>query len=175
LITLNSSLVFTFLGQDRPGLVERLADIVADHQGNWLESHMTQLAGQFAGIVRVSVLDTELAELSNALGSLNIEGLTIHLQTGSAVLAPSAESRLCKLHILGNDRPGIVREVSRALKQQQINVIEMSSNITSAAMSGDALFEAHVSAEMPAGCDVDELEDSLDMIAEQLDVDIVLS
>jgi glycine cleavage system regulatory protein len=82
---------------------------------------------------------------------------------------------MCKLHILGNDRPGIVREVSRALKQQQINVVEMSSNITSAAMSGDALFEAHVSAEIPIGCDIDELEDSLDTIAEQLSIDIVLS
>ena len=79
------------------------------------------------------------------------------------------------MHILGNDRPGIVREVSRALKQQQINVVEMSSNITSAPMSGDALFEAHVSAEMPQGCNFDELEESLDTIAEQLSVDIVLS
>lgn len=172
---MNSSLVFTFLGQDRPGLVERLADIVADHQGNWLESRMTQLAGQFAGIVRVAVADADVDELSNTLCSLNIEGLTIHIQAGATSPAPGATSKLCKLHILGNDRPGIVREVSRALKQQQINVIEMSSNITSAAMSGDALFEAHVSAEMPAGCDFDELEDSLDQIAEQLSVDIVLS
>ncbi|EIF43205.1 ACT domain-containing protein [gamma proteobacterium BDW918] len=172
---MNSSLVFTFLGQDRPGLVERLADIVADHQGNWLESRMTQLAGQFAGIVRVAVNETDVDELSNALCSLNIEGLTIHIQPGVSDPAPGASGKQCKLHILGNDRPGIVREVSRALKQQQINVIEMSSNITSAAMSGDALFEAHVSAQMPAGCDFDELEDSLDAIAEQLDVDIVVS
>ncbi len=172
---MNSSLVFTFLGQDRPGLVERLADIVADHQGNWLESRMTQLAGQFAGIVRVAVAEAELDELSNALSSLNIEGLTIHIQPGASAPAASGSGKLCKLHILGNDRPGIVREVSRALKQQQINVVEMSSNITSAAMSGDALFEANVSAEMPAGCDFDELDDSLDAIAEQLDVDIVIS
>ena len=172
---MHSSLVFTFLGQDRPGLVERLADIVADHQGNWLESRMTQLAGQFAGIVRVTVAENDVDELSNALSSLNIEGLTIHIQPGATDAATRASNKLCKLHILGNDRPGIVREVSRALKQQHINVIEMSSNVTSAAMSGDALFEAHVSAEMPAGCDFDELEDSLDQIAEQLSVDIVLS
>jgi glycine cleavage system regulatory protein len=171
----NSSLVFTFLGQDRPGLVERLADIVSDHQGNWLESRMTQLAGQFAGIARVAVAEDNIDELSNALNSLNIEGLTIHIQPGANPTARTVNNTLCKLHILGNDRPGIVREVSRALKQQQINVIEMSSNITSAAMSGDPLFEAHVSAEMPAACDMDELEESLDQIAEQLSVDIVLS
>ena len=171
---MNNSLVFTFLGLDRPGLVERLADVVADHQGNWLESRMTQLAGQFAGIARVTVPESEVDELSNALLSLNIEGLTINIQAGQSSPA-GAKPKMCKLHILGNDRPGIVREVSRALKQQQINVVEMSSNITSAAMSGDALFEAHVSAEIPLGCDIDELEDSLDTIAEQLSIDIVLS
>ncbi|MBW2939245.1 glycine cleavage system protein R [Zhongshania aquimaris] len=171
---MNNSLVFTFLGLDRPGLVERLADIVADHQGNWLESRMTQLAGQFAGIARVTVPASEVDELSNALLSLNIEGLTINIQQGQ-IPAAGAKPKLCKLHILGNDRPGIVREVSRALKQQQINVVEMSSNITSAPMSGDALFEAHVSAEMPQGCNFDELEESLDTIADQLSVDIVLS
>jgi glycine cleavage system regulatory protein len=170
----NNSLVFTFLGLDRPGLVERLADVVADHQGNWLESRMTQLAGQFAGIARVTVPESEVDELSNALLSLNIEGLTINIQAGQNSPVGS-KPKMCKLHILGNDRPGIVREVSRALKQQQINVVEMSSNITSAAMSGDALFEAHVSAEIPIGCDIDELEDSLDTIAEQLSIDIVLS
>lgn len=171
---MNNSLVFTFLGRDRPGLVERLADVVADHQGNWLESRMTQLAGQFAGIARVTVPESEVDEFSNALLSLNIEGLTINIQAGQTSPADS-KPKICKLHILGNDRPGIVREVSRALKQQQINVVEMSSNITSAAMSGDALFEAHVSAEIPLGCDIDELEDSLDTIAEQLSIDIVLS
>lgn len=171
---MNNSLVFTFLGLDRPGLVERLADIVADHQGNWLESRMTQLAGQFAGIARVTVPESEVDELSNALLSLNIEGLTINIQPGQIkTAAPSP--KICKLHILGNDRPGIVREVSRALKQQQINVVEMSSNITSAPMSGDALFEAYVSAEIPLGCNMDELEDSLDTIADELSVDIVLS
>ncbi|CAA0089606.1 Uncharacterised protein [Zhongshania aliphaticivorans] len=171
---MNHSLVFTFIGLDRPGLVERLADIVADHQGNWLESRMTQLAGQFAGIARVSVPESELEELTNALQCLNIEGLTITIQAGQAVTA-SPTPKICKLHILGNDRPGIVREVSRALKQQQINVLEFNSNITSAAMSGDPLFEAHVRSEIPVDCDFDELESSLDAIAEQLSVDIILS
>jgi glycine cleavage system regulatory protein len=172
----NDSLVFTFLGLDRPGLVERLADLVADHHGNWLESRMTKLAGQFAGIARVTVPEQEVDELSNALLSLNVEGLTINIQPGQhAPTTATSAAKICKLHILGNDRPGIVREVSRALKQQQINVVEMSSNITSAAMSGDSLFEAHVSAEMPLGCNLDELEESLDTIADQLSVDIILS
>ncbi|MGL4399643.1 MAG: glycine cleavage system protein R, partial [Luteolibacter sp.] len=47
------SIVMTVLGGDRPGLVNSLAATVASHGGNWLESRMARLAGQFAGIVRI--------------------------------------------------------------------------------------------------------------------------
>ena len=50
---MKSYLVMTVLGNDRPGLVSSLADTVASHGGNWLESRMARLAGQFAGIVRI--------------------------------------------------------------------------------------------------------------------------
>jgi glycine cleavage system regulatory protein len=47
-------LVLTVIGDDRPGLVGELSAAIAAHQGNWLESSMSHLAGKFAGIVRVA-------------------------------------------------------------------------------------------------------------------------
>ena len=52
---MTSAMVFTFVGADKPGLVEKLAQTVGQHGGNWLESRMSELAGQFAGIVQVEV------------------------------------------------------------------------------------------------------------------------
>ena len=52
---MNTYLVLTVIGDDKPGLVESLSSVIADHQGNWLESSMSQLAGKFAGILKVSV------------------------------------------------------------------------------------------------------------------------
>ena len=52
---MNTYLVLTVIADDKPGLVETLAEVIADHKGNWLESSMSQLAGKFAGILRVSV------------------------------------------------------------------------------------------------------------------------
>ena len=49
------SLILTVIGDDRPGLVERLSSVVSQHQGNWLESSMSHLSGKFAGIVRMHV------------------------------------------------------------------------------------------------------------------------
>jgi len=50
-----ATLVMTVIGADRPGLVQMVAARVADHGGNWLESRMCRLGGQFAGILRVEV------------------------------------------------------------------------------------------------------------------------
>ena len=57
------SLVLTLLGPDRPGLVEAMAALIARHGGNWLESRMASLAGEFAGILRVEVDEDSAAEL----------------------------------------------------------------------------------------------------------------
>ncbi|HAW24640.1 MAG TPA: glycine cleavage system protein R, partial [Pseudomonas sp.] len=41
-------LVLTVIAEDQPGLVECLAKCIAEHGGNWLESRMSRMAGQFA-------------------------------------------------------------------------------------------------------------------------------
>ena len=57
----------TVIGPDRPGLVQAVAARVADHGGNWLESRMCRLGGQFAGILRVEVPANRRDELVTAL------------------------------------------------------------------------------------------------------------
>lgn len=169
---MSNSIVFTFIGRDQPGLVEKLSSTVADHGGNWLESRMSQLAGQFAGVVRVAVSEEQEAGLCAALEALDAQGLTI-VSHPSDEVAPASDSSLF-LHIIGNDRAGIVREVSRALARQHINVIDMHTEITSAPMTGDPLFEASAEVQVPESFDRDELEDALEAISDQLGLEIDL-
>ncbi len=170
---MNTSLVFTFIGADRPGLVESIAQQISAHQGSWQESRMVELAGQFAGIARVTLPADQASSLRTALQGLSSQGLDITLQKEDASTA-SERSKPCRLSVVGNDRPGIVHEISRALKQHNINVLELSSNITSAAMSGDSLFEAQVLVALPTQVNRDQLDDALDSIAEQLSLDILI-
>jgi glycine cleavage system regulatory protein len=46
-------MVLTAIARDRPGVVESLADLITAHLGNWVESSMAQLGGEFAGNVMV--------------------------------------------------------------------------------------------------------------------------
>ena len=47
---MQTSFIITFIGDDRPGLVEQLSAAIEQSGGNWLESRMSHLAGKFAGI-----------------------------------------------------------------------------------------------------------------------------
>lgn len=166
-------LVFTFVGADQPGLVEKLSQTVAAHGGNWLESRMSELAGRFAGIVKVEVAPDREPALRAALLALSAQQLSVLVASTPGEHSPVA-MRLLRLSILGNDRPGIVREAAHALAERQINVREMDTSVTSAPMSGQPLFEAVAQIQVPQSLDLSELKTQLDKIADALTVDIHL-
>ena len=167
------SIVFTFVGADKPGLVETLSNTVSEHHGNWLESRMSQLAGNFAGIARINVISDKAEALRNALTRASSDELTITVQEESHHQSDITR-RTVNLNLMGNDRPGIVKELSSALASLHVNVMEMNTNVTSAPMSADPLFEATASIQIPASVDILELSDRLDDIGNQLDVIINL-
>lgn len=170
---MTAPLVFTFIGADRPGLIERLAQTVSRCGGNWLESRMSELAGQFAGIVQVEIPEQRRAELRSALQGLGDSGLTV-VVADHGDRAGDADCRRLRLSILGPDRPGIVREVAGALAARQINVQAMDTLITSAPMTAEPLFEAVAEIQVPHALDLAELNQRLDAIAEALTVEIDL-
>lgn len=170
---MSTTVVFTFIAADRPGLVEKLSQIVNRVGGNWLESHMSQLAGQFAGIVQIGIAADQLQALTDALLALRSEDWTLSIQPAAASAA-SSDCRRLYLSIIGPDRPGIVREVASALASCQINVREMTTRVSSAPMSAELLFEAEAEIDVPRALPFGQLNDNLDRIADQLAVDISL-
>lgn len=167
------NIVFTFVGDDRAGLVEHIAERVAAHQGNWLESRLAQMAGKFAGIVSVAIDDKNAESLLQALATLADTGLTVVAERSGA-LSPASHENAATLKILGNDRPGIVHEISAALAALDINIQELTSAVQSAPMAGIPLFAATIAIDLPAGALRAQLHEKLQEAAEHLDIDIQL-
>jgi len=171
---MNIVLVMTMVGPDRPGLVESVADLLATQGGNWLESRMARLGGQFAGILRCEIPALKEAEFVRALAQLRAKGLETTIcrdRLGAAEPAP----RLMRLEVVGHDRPGIVRQISRALAAQRINVEELDTECSSAPMTGETLFKARAELMLPPDCDQEALRRELEKIAADLIVDIKLN
>lgn len=163
-------LVLTVIGDDRPGLVGELSATISSHQGNWLESSMSHLAGKFAGIVKVAVPGTQAEALKAALGRLVALKVVAESAAGKSVPA----GRRLNLALVGHDRIGIVREVSQVLAKHAVNVEKLETHTASAPMSAEILF--HCEAELMAAPDFNAraLKLELEKLSDDLMVDISL-
>jgi glycine cleavage system regulatory protein len=164
------SLVVTVIGKDRPGLVESVSAAVEAHGGSWVESRMSRLAGQFAGILRASVPPERVDALSEALEALRASGLRVAIERG--VEDSIEEGYMILLELIGSDRPGIVHKISEALAERGVNVDELHTECEGAPWSGGTLFKAMAKLRVPATLDLDQLRESLEAIAGDLMVDI---
>lgn len=169
-----ATLVMTVIGADRPGLVQMIAARVADHGGNWLESRMCRLGGQFAGILRVEVAQERRDELLTHLRALEADGLRVIIHTEGSVSVAPGRGSLVHVEIVGHDRPGILRSVSGVFAAHGVNVEELASERVSAPMDGGTLFQAHATVLVPGSVKVSAVRAELEKIASDLMVDVKL-
>lgn len=164
-------LVLTISGKDRAGLVEKLAEVVAAHGGNWERCRMAHLAGRFVGLLEVTVMGDHQQDLEAALRT--ISDLDVMIAAGSARAEPEA-LRQFDLEVVGGDHPGIVRDVFKALALAGVNVEELSTRAYCAPDSGGTLFEAKARLACGPGIDREDIRQRLEKIAQDVMVDIRL-
>ena len=150
-----ANLVLTALGDDRAGLVDELAAIVAEHGGNWERAQMTRLAGAFAGIVLVALPDDRVAALQAALPALAAGGLTVTAAEVGAV-APAVPAN-AMLSLSGADRPGVLREVTAVLVARGISIETLDTSTGEAPMAGGLVFEVDLDLVVPPGTELEPL------------------
>lgn len=167
---MHSYLIMTVLGADRAGLVRSLADIVSRHDGNWLESRMARLAGQFAGIVRIECPSANADELLRELQSPGVQGLTVQAAREHAIETPARLT--LRVEVVGNDRPGIVRDLTTAIAGAGGNVEELTTGLESAPMSGHSLFRANGVISIAENADPAALIAAIESLGGDLTVDV---
>ena len=166
-------LVITLLAEDRPGIVESLSRTVAGHQGNWVESSLLALAGQFAGVLMAELPESEVADCLAELDELRETGLNIQVAVASApVVQPGY--KIFDLELIGHDRPGIVRDITHILAKHQVNVEVLNTEVQEASMTGETLFVANARIQVGDSTSLEDLQEELEALANELMVDIKL-
>ena len=153
---MNTSIVLTVIANDQPGVIEAVSRVLRNHDGNWTQSSMSSLAGQFAGILLVSVPTDNTQACVFELKGLESEGIRIitHISDDQAGVE---ETHDYLLELIGNDRSGIVHDITVLLAEHNVNVNNFETVVESASMSGGELFKARAQLVIPESTDVDEL------------------
>ena len=168
---MNTSIVLTIIADDQPGIIETVSKTLNQHGGNWTQSSMSSLAGQFAGILLASVPEEKTESCLAGLHALEALGLRITTHV-SDVQIDTGKTHEYVLELVGNDRLGIVHDISQVLAAHKVSVNEFETSVEGASMGGGDLFRARAQLSIPEACDLFVLENELEDIANDLMVEI---
>lgn len=166
------SVILSVIGSDRPGLTEALADAVLSAGGNWLEGHLSRLGGLYVGSVLVALDAGRIDALRAAVQAVDAKGLEVRI--ASAVEGPGATGEALRLSLVGQDRLGIVRQVTGVLSGLDVNIETLRTEITSEPHSGAPLFNLNAALRLPPGLDAAAVQDALEAISAEIMVDLSL-
>ncbi len=170
----NNLLVISALGEDRPGIVNELAKMVADTGCNIEDSRMTVLGGDFAIILLVDGRWNELAKLEAALPGLERRlGLAIvakrtHPARREGNLLPYS------VEVVSLDHPGIVHQLANFFSSREINIRDMATTTYSATHTGTPMFSVQMTVDVPAAMHIARLREDFMDFCDQLNLDAII-
>jgi glycine cleavage system regulatory protein len=168
-----ASVILSVVGSDRPGLTQALAGAVLDAGGNWLESHLSRLGGLYVGSVLVELDAGKVEALRTAVGAVDAQGLDVRI--APAEEAPGAAGEELQFSLVGQDRPGIVRQVTAVLSVLDVNIEAFDTTIGSEPHSGAPLFQVEARLRLPSGLSAARVQQTLEDISAEIMVDISLT
>lgn len=160
--------VLTVTGSDRPGLTSELSQAVLAASGNWKEGHLSRLGGLYVGSVLVEVPPEKVATLEDAVQSVD-GGLNVRVAPAGE--NPQGDGAHLLFELVGQDRPGIIREVTSVLAKLGANIEKLSSGEKTGAWAGEHLFHAEVTATLPSGVSPEDAQAALEDISSEIMVD----
>ncbi len=171
---MSNQLVIAALGQDRPGLVDRLSGWILDSGCNISDSRMMVLGGEFAVLLLVSgnwnslaKLESQLAQTEKQLGmTINVKRTSKKQQNGN--LLPYA------VDVVALDHPGIVHNLAGFFSRRNINIQDLSTSSYAAAHTGTLMFSVHMILDVPADTHIATLREEFLEFCDRLNLDAVI-
>lgn len=165
-------LVLSVVGSDRPGLTKALAAAVLSAGGNWLEGHLSRLGGLYVGSVLVELDGGKVEALRAAVAAVDAAGLEVRI--APAVETAGAAGETLAFSLVGQDRPGIVNQVTAAVSELGVNIETFQTWLTSEAHSGAPLFHMDANLRLPLGMNAARVQGALEAISGEIMVDVAV-
>lgn len=165
-------LVLSVSGSDRPGLTKALSAAVLSAGGNWLESHLSLLGGLYVGSVLVELDEAKAGALREAVSAVDAQGLEVRIAPAGTRATAAGET--LEFSLVGQDRPGIVRQVTATVSDLGANIETFDTWLSTEAHSGAPLFHMAACVRLPPGLDAARVQSALEAISGEIMVDVAV-
>lgn len=171
---MNTNLVITALGNDKPGIVNELSKAILDNGGNITESRMMVLSGEFAIMLLVTGTKEGIANINSKLDEMG-KALGLTIIAKETEQQESDQKRLpYQVSVISMDHPGIVHNISDFLSSHNLNIEEIETNTYPAAHTGTPMFSLDMIISIPADSSVRSLRDEFLLFCDDLNLDASL-
>ncbi len=121
--------MISVLAQDRPGIIADVSDAIFKLGGNLEATSQTILQGWFTMLLSVSFpREVTRAHIEDALHAAGEFDLMIH-PAGAQGGSLSAEGEPYVMTAVGEDKPGIVRRLSRCCAEKGVNIVDVWNEV----------------------------------------------
>ena len=173
---MRQGLIISSLGEDRPGIVDRVTGLIHKAGGNLEDSRMAILGGKFSLMVLVTGPQEALEKLQSSLPT-EAEELGLVLQVHTTDVEDSNQEAKgpqlsYKLRTVSLDHPGIVHRISHVLANHQVNVAGLETRLSLAPTTGTPIFSLNLEAQVPAELSISKLREALENLADEHNLDL---
>ena len=171
---MNTHLVITALGNDKPGIVNKLSKAILEHGGNITESRMMALSGEFAMMLLVAGEEDCIADINSKLNDIG-ENLGLTIVAKATTLKEPEQKRLpYHVTVVSMDHPGIVHDISDFLSSRNLNIEEVETKTYPAAHTGTPMFSLDMIISIPTDSSIRTLRDEFLVFCDDLNLDASL-
>jgi glycine cleavage system regulatory protein len=140
--------------------------------GNWLESHLSRLGGLYVGSVLVELTDGKVEALRAAVAAVDAAGLEVRIAPALGHVGATGETLAFTL--VGQDRPGIVKQVTATISDLGANIETFKTWLSTEAHSGAPLFHMDAKLRLQPGLAADKVQATLEAISGEIMVDVAV-
>ena len=170
---MSKNLVITLIGRDEIGIVDKVTNIILKYHGNIIESKMARLGGEFVMLLQVDVAKNDLKLLEETITQFEDQGYKVFYKETVVDTRDKFNGWLpYEIIVTGADHEGIINQVTHQLAKNGMNVESIDTKISSAPMSGTALFSMNAVVMAPPKKTIQTWAEELDEVATEMNVDI---
>jgi glycine cleavage system transcriptional repressor len=166
-------IVISAIGPDRTGVVQDIAEVILNCDGNIEESRMTTLGSDFAMLLLVSGNWHTLNRLEKGLEKLEESGLTFTIRkTGERQIK---EDRMpYAVDVVSLDHQGIVYNLANFFASHNIEIADVATRSYAAAHTGAPMFAVQMSVNVPSSIHIAQLREEFLELSDRLNLDAIL-
>jgi len=162
------------VGKDRPGIADDISTLLFNCGANIEDSRMAVLGGCFSIMTLFSCSGEQLEGIRKALPTLAPLGLDSFLHEAlDPTTAMRAPGRPLKFDVTAMDHPGIVRKLVHLLREHEVNVETLNTQVSRAPLTGAPLFNLSLEGTVPAGRPIARVKEELQRLAADMDLDLL--